>query len=49
MEVLARLIFKRQLIHKESGLFYNDKAKRRDEMREIKMLNAEIKKIEEQQ
>ena len=46
---LARLIFRRQLIHKESGLFYNDKEKRRDEMREIKILNAEIKKMEEQQ
>jgi len=43
---LARLIFRRQLIHKESGLFHNDKVKRRDEMREIKILNAEIKKME---
>ena len=45
---LARLIFRRQLIHKESGLFHNDKVKRRDEMREVKTLNAEIEKMTQQ-
>lgn len=39
---LARLIFRRQLIHRESSLFHNDKARRKLEMQEIKSLNIEI-------
>ena len=44
---LARLIFRRHLIHRESGLFYNDKAKRKSEMQEVKALNIEIDRFSE--
>jgi len=47
VKTLARLIFRRHLIHRESGLFYNDKSKRKSEMQEIKVLNIEIDRFSE--
>jgi len=47
IKTLARLIYRRHLIHRESGLFYNSKSKRKTEMQEIKTLNIEIDRFTE--
>jgi len=44
---LARLMFRRCLVRRESGLFYGDPLKRKTEMQETKGLNIEIDRFTE--
>ena len=42
---LARLIFRRRLVHQESKLYHNEQIKRRKELDEISKLNREINRL----